>query len=109
MSKGSKKSGVAKPSYVDESLFGKHHSLSEHNQHPPVSMLLSNFSSLGCPHWVLCESNSYFVSCRLLIATIGNTKKNGETVGVSTLTKDQLRDIREKTVKGQKSEAIVIN
>jgi len=40
---------------------------------------------------------------------IGNTKKNGETGGVATLTKDQLRDIREKTVKGLKSEAIVIN
>jgi len=39
----------------------------------------------------------------------GNTKKNGETAGASTLTKDQLRDIREKTVKGGKSEAVVIN
>ena len=46
MSKGSKKSGVAKPSYVDESLFGKHHSVSENIQHPPVDMPLSN-SSLG--------------------------------------------------------------
>lgn len=43
------------------------------------------------------------------INTLGNTKKNGETGGVSTLTKDQLRDIRDKTVKGGKSEAIVIN
>jgi len=43
----------------------------------------------------------------LLTANIlgNNTKKNG---GTSTLTKDQLREIREKTEKGQKSEAIVI-
>jgi len=43
----------------------------------------------------------------LLTANIlgNNTKKNG---GASTLTKDQLREIREKTEKGQKSEAIVI-
>lgn len=77
------------------------------NIHPLACHFLIQVS--GCPHRVYCESNSYFVSCRLLIATIGNTKKNGETAGVSTLTKDQLRDIREKTVKGQKSEAIVIN
>ena len=42
----------------------------------------------------------------LLTANIlgNNTKKNG----TGTLTKEQLRDIREKTEKGQKSEAIVI-
>lgn len=37
----------------------------------------------------------------------GNSKKQ-TTGGAATLTKDQLRDIREKTEKGQKSEAIVI-
>lgn len=39
---------------------------------------------------------------------LGNTKKNTLT-GAVTLTKDQLRDIREKTEKGHKSEAVVIN
>jgi len=39
---------------------------------------------------------------------IGNTKKATGT-GAVTLTKDQLREIREKTEKGQKSEAVVIN
>ena len=37
--------------------------------------------------------------------SIGNTKKKATD---STLTKEQLRDIREKTEKGQKSEAVVI-
>ena len=39
----------------------------------------------------------------------GNAKKNNDAAGTATLTKDQLRDIREKTVKGLKSEAVVIN
>lgn len=39
---------------------------------------------------------------------LGNTKNKGQTGGVSTLTKEQLRDIREKTEQGKKSEAIVI-
>jgi len=39
----------------------------------------------------------------------GNTKKGGANGGTATLTKEQLREIREKTEKGQKSEAIVIN
>jgi len=55
------------------------------------------------------QSNSYIEWQICLNLIIGNTKKNGETGGVATLTKDQLRDIREKTVKGLKSEAIVIN
>jgi hypothetical protein len=38
---------------------------------------------------------------------LGNTKK--AATGAVTLTKEQLRDIREKTEKGQKSEAVVIN
>lgn len=38
--------------------------------------------------------------------SIGNSKKKASD---STLTKEQLRDIREKTEKGQKSEAVVIN
>ena len=37
--------------------------------------------------------------------SIGNSKKKASD---STLTKEQLRDIREKTEKGQKSEAVVI-
>ena len=37
--------------------------------------------------------------------SIGNSKKKATD---STLTKEQLRDIREKTEKGQKSEAVVI-
>lgn len=37
------------------------------------------------------------------LTVIGNTKQTG------SLTKDELRNIREKTEKGQKSEAIVIN
>ena len=56
------------------------------------------------------SSNDHYISTTvadLLTANIlgNNTKKNG---GASTLTKDQLREIREKTEKGQKSEAIVI-
>ncbi len=43
-----------------------------------------------------------------LFIIIGNTKKNAAN-GAVTLTKDQLREIREKTEKGQKSEAVVIN
>ena len=45
------------------------------------------------------RSNLNIANCH-----VGNTKKK-ET---STLTKEQLRDIREKTEKGLKSEAIVI-
>ena len=56
----------------------------------------------------LCLSNSYNRGNKHNLI-IGNTKKNNDTAGVATLTKDQLRDIREKTVKGLKSEAIVIN
>ena len=40
---------------------------------------------------------------------LGNTKKNtGAGAAAATLSKDALRDIREKTEKGQKSEAVVI-
>lgn len=39
---------------------------------------------------------------------LGNTKKAAAT-GAVTLTKDQLREIREKTEQGKKSEAVVIN
>jgi hypothetical protein len=47
------------------------------------------------------HNNDYF-NC---IVFTGNTKKKGDTNG---LTKEALRDIREKTEKGLKSEAIVI-
>lgn len=39
---------------------------------------------------------------------IGNTKKTTGAGGAATLTKDQLRELRDKTDKGQKSEAIVL-
>lgn len=42
-----------------------------------------------------------------LTTFLGNTKK-ASAGATATLTKDQLRDIREKTEKGQKSEAVVI-
>ena len=65
--------------------------------------------SLVRTHFSL-SSNDHYISTTvvdLLTANIlgNNTKKNG---GTSILTKDQLREIREKTEKGQKSEAIVI-
>jgi hypothetical protein len=53
--------------------------------------------------------NYYCFNCLYSPITeiLGNTKK--AATGAVTLTKEQLRDIREKTEKGQKSEAVVIN
>ena len=117
MSKASKKSNVSKPSYVDESLFGK--ILKQQTWKLFNSLLLSNHSSssvfnsehLGLLLSYIPVANLTVILQRQICLNliIGNTKKNGETGGVVTLTKDQLRDIREKTVKGLKSEAIVIN
>lgn len=44
------------------------------------------------------------------VLIIGNTKKAGSKAGENaTVTKDELRDIRTKTEKGQKSDAIVLS
>lgn len=44
----------------------------------------------------------------MFLSLIGNTKKKAGETAATALTKEQLRDVREKTEKGQKSEAIVI-
>lgn len=49
----------------------------------------------------------------LLIDNVGNAKKTtaskvGDTLPAPIVAKDELRDIRKKTEKGQKSDAIVI-
>jgi hypothetical protein len=54
--------------------------------------------------------HSYKISYSYCSTCVGG-KKNGDKTGAAamTVTKEELRDIRQKTEKGQKSDAIVIS
>jgi hypothetical protein len=99
---------VSKASYVDESLFGKPKFFPPLFFSPHDHLLKSLPDLLSPPvlSWALkITPITTIILTVLCYFFTGNTKKKGDTNG---LTKEALRDIREKTEKGLKSEAIVI-